>query len=288
MIRRRYAIHAHHRMMTAIQELAMCLLKVVMLFLQKMGLISRQCSTDTEMSDTKISAFPVATSVGATDVLLINQGGTTKQATFTVPWTFGGAVIYNGAVTYGGAVVSSGSITVPTLTVTSAATFTGASVLADTIKFPATQVPSSDVNTLDDYEEGTWSPGIAFAGAFVGGTYLSRNGSYTKIGRLVVAPFYLQLNTKGSSVGDATLTGLPFVPAAVSAALGTGGEMTAWFSLNTALIRMTAQGDGLGTTTMRLNGLAAAATTHSYSVSFLSNTHFTDTTSFGGTLIYYI
>jgi hypothetical protein len=26
------------------------------------------------------------------------------------------------------------------------------------ITFPATQVPSADANTLDDYEEGTWTP----------------------------------------------------------------------------------------------------------------------------------
>lgn len=50
------------------------------------------------------------------------------------------------------------------------------------IAFPATQVASSDANTLDDYEEGTftttWSG--SSSGSGVRGT-----GAYTKIGRLV-------------------------------------------------------------------------------------------------------
>jgi len=51
------------------------------------------------------------------------------------------------------------------------------------ITFPATQVASSDANTLDDYEEGTWTPtqgsGLTVVGAF------SSSGTYTKVGRLV-------------------------------------------------------------------------------------------------------
>ena len=51
------------------------------------------------------------------------------------------------------------------------------------ITFPATQSASTDVNTLDDYEEGTWTPnqgsGLTVVGAF------SSNGTYTKVGRLV-------------------------------------------------------------------------------------------------------
>ena len=51
------------------------------------------------------------------------------------------------------------------------------------ITFPATQSASSDANTLDDYEEGTWTPnqgsGLVVTGAF------SSTGNYTKIGRMV-------------------------------------------------------------------------------------------------------
>jgi hypothetical protein len=77
--------------------------------------------------------------------------------------------------------------------------------------FPAIQVASVDPNTLDDYEEGTWTPGISFGGASVGVTYDGDNGGYyTKIGNVVTISGYLGLTSKGSSVGTATLMGLPF------------------------------------------------------------------------------
>ena len=51
------------------------------------------------------------------------------------------------------------------------------------ITFPATQSASSDANTLDDYEEGTWTP-TQGAGLTVVGTF-SSTGKYTKIGNQV-------------------------------------------------------------------------------------------------------
>jgi hypothetical protein len=79
------------------------------------------------------------------------------------------------------------------------------------IKFPATQVPSADANTLDDYEEGTWTPTISFGGASVGVTYAAgRAGQYTKIGRQVTVTAYILLTSKGSSTGAARISGLPF------------------------------------------------------------------------------
>jgi hypothetical protein len=65
-------------------------------------------------------------------------------------------------------------------------------------------------NALDDYEEGTWTMGIAFGGASVGVTTSSNTGTYTKIGRQVTVSGYLVLTSKGSSTGSAKLTGLPF------------------------------------------------------------------------------
>jgi len=56
------------------------------------------------------------------------------------------------------------------------------------ISFPATQSASSNANTLDDYEEGTFTP-TAIGGSTAGTTtYIgSPVGSYTKVGRLVTA-----------------------------------------------------------------------------------------------------
>jgi hypothetical protein len=65
-------------------------------------------------------------------------------------------------------------------------------------------------NALDDYEEGTWTMGVAFGGASVGVTTSANTGSYTKIGRQVTVNGFLQLSSKGSSSGVATITGLPF------------------------------------------------------------------------------
>lgn len=89
------------------------------------------------------------------------------------------------------------------------------------IGFPATQAPSSDANTLDDYEEGAWSPALKFGGASVGMTYSIQSGRYTKIGNVVTATGYLTLTAKGSSSGNATIEGLPF------AAMNDNGALSA-------------------------------------------------------------
>jgi hypothetical protein len=78
------------------------------------------------------------------------------------------------------------------------------------IAFPATQTASSDANTLDDYEEGTWTPVLKFAGNNVGMTFNQQLGQYIKIGRQVTAWFLVQLSAKGSSTGNALISGAPF------------------------------------------------------------------------------
>jgi hypothetical protein len=80
------------------------------------------------------------------------------------------------------------------------------------ITFPATQSASSDANTLDDYEEGTWSPTVTFGGASVGITYNTTftGATYTKIGNRVCISGFLLLTNKGSSTGGAAIANLPF------------------------------------------------------------------------------
>jgi hypothetical protein len=72
------------------------------------------------------------------------------------------------------------------------------------ITFPATQSASSDANTLDDYEEGTWTPSIGGTA-----TYTTQTGRYTKVGRLVTVDFILVVNTIGTGSTQA-ISGLPF------------------------------------------------------------------------------
>ena len=89
-------------------------------------------------------------------------------------------------------------------------TDTALATLTAGIPFPATQVPSANANTLDDYEEGTWTPAFKFGGNSVNMTYDVQGGRYTKIGNIVNIRGRLSLTAKGSSTGAATITGLPF------------------------------------------------------------------------------
>ena len=78
------------------------------------------------------------------------------------------------------------------------------------ITFPATQSASTDANTLDDYEEGTWTP--AFFGTTTAGTptYGTRVATYTKVGRTVSVTCYISISNKGGMAGNLQLSGLPF------------------------------------------------------------------------------
>jgi hypothetical protein len=77
------------------------------------------------------------------------------------------------------------------------------------ITFPATQSASSNANTLDDYEEGTFTPNQG-TGLTVVGTF-SSSGKYTKIGNLVTVNFQVNGTTSiaCSSAGQIS-TNLPF------------------------------------------------------------------------------
>ena len=69
---------------------------------------------------------------------------------------------------------------------------------------------STQANALDDYEEGTWTIGLTFGGANTGMAIGRRDGVYVKIGNLVHVTGTMQLTNKGSSTGQARLTGLPY------------------------------------------------------------------------------
>jgi hypothetical protein len=79
------------------------------------------------------------------------------------------------------------------------------------ITFPATQSASSNANTLDDYEEGTWSPRIENATGSTVVTFTGE-GTYTKVGRMV----HVQINSYNKTMTAFTTTeqlfiaGLPF------------------------------------------------------------------------------
>ena len=76
--------------------------------------------------------------------------------------------------------------------------------LSSGITFPATAVAASDANTLDDYEEGTWTPSIGGTA-----TYNHQNARYTKIGRMVYVSAIFGVNIIGTGSAS-VISGLPF------------------------------------------------------------------------------
>jgi len=81
------------------------------------------------------------------------------------------------------------------------------------ITFPASQSASTNDNTLDDYEEGTWTPAYTpYAGSFSTITYYAQIGYYQKIGNTVhIQMFFYTTNfSVGTATGQLFVTGLPF------------------------------------------------------------------------------
>jgi hypothetical protein len=81
------------------------------------------------------------------------------------------------------------------------------------ITFPATQVASADANTLDDYEEGTFTVTALLPNASGTITVSATQDTlkYTKIGRVVFINGFVQPSSVASPVGFyIQLNGLPF------------------------------------------------------------------------------
>ena len=77
------------------------------------------------------------------------------------------------------------------------------------ISFPATQSASSDANTLDDYEEGTWTPTVRGEGTAGTTTYTLQEGYYTKIGNTVF--LYCSVSySAATGTGPLQIQGVPF------------------------------------------------------------------------------
>ena len=97
------------------------------------------------------------------------------------------------------------------------------------ITFPATQSASSNANTLDDYEEGTWTPSIGGTA-----TYSNQIGLYTKVGKVVSIQFIITINTLGTG-STSVVSGLPFTCQQNFAASGNVGYFNS-LAVNTIFI----------------------------------------------------
>ena len=127
------------------------------------------------------------------------------------------------------------------------------------ITFPATQSASTNANTLDDYEEGTWTPSI-------GGnaTYSGQTGAYTKIGRLVALDAYLAIASSTTGSGH-TITGMPFTSASPGGSVA--GSMGYFSGLQTSVVFLNVVADG---SNLVLVCLTAAGSTTSASTNILN------------------
>jgi len=83
---------------------------------------------------------------------------------------------------------------------------------------------NTDANTLEDYEEGTWTPVIAALSTQSPSdqSYSTQTGIYTKIGRQVHVSCRVDLSDKGTLSGFLILNGLPFTVGSSNGNRGTG------------------------------------------------------------------
>jgi len=85
-------------------------------------------------------------------------------------------------------------------------------------------------NTLDDYEEGTFTPVLTGTTSASGQGYDTQSGIYTKVGDMVYINIYIDLNAKGSISGFLKITGLPFTNAGHAAPLTVSAQQVAALS----------------------------------------------------------
>lgn len=118
------------------------------------------------------------------------------------------------------------------------------------IAFPATQSASADANTLDDYEEGPWTPAYVCDG--MGVSYVAQHGNYTKIGDQVNFRFALTTSaTNGTNTGSLSISGLPY-PAGTNK-----GGCVSW-GIDTLSDRVTGLIDGSSITLYKLGTIDTA------------------------------
>ena len=122
--------------------------------------------------------------------------------------------------------------------------------VTDGINFPddASANPSSDANTLDNYEEGTWSPTFHEGSNTL--TFPSGTAVYTKVGNMVHLSYgLLDQTTSGtvSGTGQFQIRGLPFAPKAGIVHVGSVVEYSAVTFAGAGTVYVVASGTGSNT-----------------------------------------
>jgi hypothetical protein len=131
---------------------------------------------------------------------VIIAGDTSGTITLQAPAVSGSSVLTLPATT-----ATLATLTTPSFASTIGVGGATASASGAGISFPATQSASSDANTLDDYEEGTWTPILTAQSGSVT-SYSTANATYTKIGNIVTVSTYLSITNIGTASGTLFLT----------------------------------------------------------------------------------
>jgi len=121
------------------------------------------------------------------------------------------------------------------------------------ISFPATASASSDANTLDDYEEGTWTPALK-DGSNNSATMNTQTGYYRKVGSLVYITCNISVARGSLATTDLNITGLPFTSLTSTV---NAFPSNYWEALATAMVTITGSLGG-NSATMYLRKQASA------------------------------
>lgn len=150
------------------------------------------------------------------------------------------------------------------------------------IAFPATQNPSSDANTFDDYEEGSWTPVIGGTGGTSGQAYTTQIGRYVKKAGEATVWFTVTLSTEGTITGSVEIQGIPASLISLNVAGVSAIATIQWASLATNWVNIIGVVAN-NATTILIRGAAAAGATNSTA---LTAADINNTTSFVGTVTY--
>ena len=127
---------------------------------------------------------------------------------------------------------------------------------------------SGTVLNVADYAASTWTPVLTFGGGSTGITYTTQAGQYVRVGKFVACTGLITLSSKGSSTGNAVITGLP---ATIGSTIGFTSSSKIGYSAMTA-----------GVQEVGLQAIAASATCYVVKSVAGTNTITTDV-DFGNT-----
>lgn len=134
------------------------------------------------------------------------------------------------------------------------------------------QIPNTGLGVV-----GTWTPVLTLGGAAVGMTYATQVGQYQIIGRYIVASFVIVLTAKGSSTGNAVISGLP---APANGTFGLAGSAATYAS---AMVSLTG---ALTMTTQPASSFINLIENGAIGQTPAQDNNFTNTSTVAGTVVY--